>query len=357
MADAEQLAILKQGVEVWNSWRDQNPKAVVDLESADLGNANLENVNLSDAGLEGADLAHARMDQANLVGARLQRANLAHASLNRANLAHAHLENANLAFAELKAAMLPFAHLDNVNLSAANLQGARAEDARFRRANLSYARLKKAVLSFSDFRHANLVGANLEGANLMAANLDHANVSLVRFDRVVLIKTLKEVRFNPMGFWSRYLDLVLGTTVRCKGIHAVGCYGSQRLKFFLQDQDYLEELMETESGRFWCFIWWLFADCGRSLMRWAAWSGVFATVYACIYYVLGRDYFHVANMQYSFVTALYYSIVTFTTLGFGDIAPKTNVAALIVCTEVMLGYVMLGGLISIFSGKLSRRGS
>jgi hypothetical protein len=53
----------------------------------------------------------------------------------------------------------------------------------------------------------------------------------------------------------------------------------------------------------------------------------------------------------------YYSVVTFTTLGFGDIIPKTTTAAFCVTIEVILGYVMLGGLITIFASKLSRRGT
>ena len=52
---------------------------------------------------------------------------------------------------------------------------------------------------------------------------------------------------------------------------------------------------------------------------------------------------------------LYYGIVTFTTLGFGDIIPKTHWARLAVGAEVVLGYVMLGGLISIFANKFARR--
>jgi len=49
------------------------------------------------------------------------------------------------------------------------------------------------------------------------------------------------------------------------------------------------------------------------------------------------------------------SAVTFTTLGFGDIVPKTEAAAIWVMLEMAIGYVMLGGLISIFSNKLARR--
>ena len=56
-----------------------------------------------------------------------------------------------------------------------------------------------------------------------------------------------------------------------------------------------------------------------------------------------------------FPAYLYYSVVTFTTLGFGDIVPLTNGARLAVGAEVVCGYVMLGGLISIFANKLARR--
>ena len=42
-------------------------------------------------------------------------------------------------------------------------------------------------------------------------------------------------------------------------------------------------------------------------------------------------------------------------LGFGDIVPLTKLARLAVGIEVVLGYIMLGGLIAIFATKLARR--
>jgi uncharacterized protein YjbI with pentapeptide repeats len=356
MANAEQLAILKQGVQVWNSWRELNRNDLIDLASVDLSGIDLERVDLSDASLEGADLSWARLNHANLVHARLQRANLTHASMDSANLAHAQLDGANLAFSSLRDAMLPFAHLTGANLSAANLEKVRAEDACFSNANLSFATLQDAVVSCSDFRHANLHGANVEGANMTAINLECANVSLVKFDHRIFLKTLKQVRFKPAALWKKRLDLVLDSTIRCKGIHASAAFGSQRFRLFLQDQDYLEELLEMRRDRFWCFLWWLSSDCGRSLMRWAFWSLCIAFLYATIYWLLGPRYFHVEHMPFGFTTVFYYSVVTFTTLGFGDIVPKSDVAAFLVISEVIFGYVMLGGLISIFAGKLSRRG-
>jgi uncharacterized protein YjbI with pentapeptide repeats len=355
MADAQQLTILGQGVEVWNSWRTHNPDVAINLESADLNSLNLEWINLADANLEGADLSCTCLNQATLVRAKLHRANFAHASLDHANLAHAHLDRANFAFASLEEAMMPYAHLAETNFGAANLRNLRAEDAHFKHANLSYTNLQNAVLACSDFNHANLMGANLEGANMTAVNLESANVSLVKFDRNIFFRTVREARCRPRKLWRRRLDLLLGTTMRCKGIHAYASFGSQRFKLFLQDQDYLEELLETPVGRLKCYVWWLSSDCGRSLLRWAAWSVGIAFLYATIYWCLGPDLFHTEYLPFSFNTTFYYSVVTFTTLGFGDIVPRSHLAAYLVISEVTCGYIMLGGLISIFAGKLSRR--
>jgi len=47
--------------------------------------------------------------------------------------------------------------------------------------------------------------------------------------------------------------------------------------------------------------------------------------------------------------------VNFTTLGFGDIVAVNRIARIMVTLEVVLGYVMLGGLISIFANRFARR--
>jgi hypothetical protein len=44
-----------------------------------------------------------------------------------------------------------------------------------------------------------------------------------------------------------------------------------------------------------------------------------------------------------------------TTLGYGDVIPVSTGAQMIAMLQVLLGYIMLGGLLSIFSNKLARR--
>jgi hypothetical protein len=51
MADKKQLKILKQGVEVWNRWRKENPDVRIDLSGAKLVRADLKNIILREGKL------------------------------------------------------------------------------------------------------------------------------------------------------------------------------------------------------------------------------------------------------------------------------------------------------------------
>jgi hypothetical protein len=52
--------------------------------------------------------------------------------------------------------------------------------------------------------------------------------------------------------------------------------------------------------------------------------------------------------------AFCFSAVMFTSLGFSDMTPATNFGHAIVVTLVVVGYAMLGALISILANKLAR---
>ena len=89
MANPEHLAKLKQGVEVWNKWRDKNPGSITITP------------NLSYADLRGDDLGGANLSEADLSGANLSGANLSGANLNWADLSEANLSEANLAISQV----------------------------------------------------------------------------------------------------------------------------------------------------------------------------------------------------------------------------------------------------------------
>jgi uncharacterized protein YjbI with pentapeptide repeats len=133
MAKEEQLAILKQGVEVWNRWREENLDIAIDLQEAHLRGINLNSVNLSGANLSGANLREADLNRANLCDTDLRAVNFARARLIEANLKNSYLCDAYLGSANLKRASLIEAKLMQTlalyaNFNNANLTGACIED-------------------------------------------------------------------------------------------------------------------------------------------------------------------------------------------------------------------------------------
>jgi hypothetical protein len=96
MANSEHLEILKQGVKVWNAWRENNRNIDPDLSGAHLVGMNLVHVNLVNANLRNANLHIAHLDHADLINADLRDAYLGHVSLLNTNFTDSKLTNTNL---------------------------------------------------------------------------------------------------------------------------------------------------------------------------------------------------------------------------------------------------------------------
>jgi uncharacterized protein YjbI with pentapeptide repeats len=170
MANKKQLGILRKGVEFWNQWREENPRARIDLEGAELATEFLSSVNL-----RGADLQEAQLQGAYLLKANLQEANLISADLDGADLTMANIHRANL---------------HGANLCVANLLGATLLDADLQRANLRKANLKGAQLYEADLHGADLCGGSLWGTQLQRANFQDACLEDVNFEGAVFFATI-----------------------------------------------------------------------------------------------------------------------------------------------------------------------
>lgn len=148
------------------------------------------------------------------------------------------------------------------------------------------------------------------------------------------------------------------------------------LKRYIDDEQWIKSWRERGGkGKEALFIIWeATSHCGRSIGLWAVWSLFFILLFSIIFtpaphwwpdwwWGFWRDHgvtFQQTAPAYigksvNFLPCLYFSIVTFTTLGFGDIVAANWQARFWVAFEVLLGYVMLGGLISIFANKFARR--
>jgi hypothetical protein len=121
VANEEHLAVLRQGTEAWNGWRERNPDKKPDLGEGILSGAHLSGADLREADLSVADLREADLSGANLSAADLSMANVSGANLSMAGLCAANLGAADLIGANLRGADLIFANLTMANLTLADL--------------------------------------------------------------------------------------------------------------------------------------------------------------------------------------------------------------------------------------------
>ena len=176
MTNQEDLIILKQGVKVWNEWREKNPDIKPNLISTNLSGAKLSDANLSGALFYGADL----------LKANLRSADLSRAVLHCKSLRGADLREADLGWADLSWVNLREANLTSAKLHGADFRGADLGWAKLHGADLHGANLSGANLSGTDFSTANLSEVNLIWANLSQANVSKANISLAAIGYTII---------------------------------------------------------------------------------------------------------------------------------------------------------------------------
>jgi Ion channel len=76
--------------------------------------------------------------------------------------------------------------------------------------------------------------------------------------------------------------------------------------------------------------------------------------FAIIYYILPNESFNTSLDKDSYLTYLYYSTVTITTLGYGDISPKTSISQVLVILETIAGVITIGLFLNSLSIKKSK---
>ena len=301
-------------------------------------------------------------------------------SLVGMDLSGANLREANLSKDILVVIGGHLLDLRNIYLAGADLSGANLLGVDLSRTILSGTNLSKANLMGADLSETSLLEADLSGANLFGVNLSKANLMGTDISRVYLRETnlsgtnLSQVLyttdeiFNRLRRWCipyilQYIPLAkhhirkpVGITY-FKGIDTTKIDGSKNpiLKRHIEDYQFIQAF-KTKGWfhrRIVYPLWKVTSDCGRSLLIWGLWSLAFALLFGRLY-ATHPTWF---QQEMGPLSPWYFSVVTFTTLGFGDLTPKPECwqAQAWVMAEVILGYIMLGGLISIFANKLARR--
>ena len=126
-----------------------------------------------------------------------------------------------------------------------------------------------------------------------------------------------------------------------------------------EDKMHFRKRFAFFSGKHFAHLGHIFLDktsrYGHSLGRWGFTVLLFISVFAGLFALL--DYTSATSMFENYAASsgafdyFYFSIVTFTTLGYGDITPITVAEKLIVGVEVLLGFTMLGIFINLIKKR------
>jgi len=306
-----------------------------------FGSLSLIRADLARLDLSGSDLSSCDLSGADLSGTRLVGANLSEATLFGTNLAGAELLGANLEGANLTDATLQNAGLGKVRAANAQFFNTTATNATFTGADLTNADFRASRLEGTRMKETTLQSASFDGSKLSGADLSDSPVDGASFRDTDLTDTkLRSVTGYQTADW-------IGADLR-----DVDFTGAWLLRRHALDENYLHEFRNQSDRHEWLYkLWWVSSDCGRSVLRWTTWTVVIAMIYAFAYTLVDIDW---GANETSF-SPVYYSVVTFTTLGYGDVLPGSTPAQLLAVSEVILGYFSLGGMMSILSDKIARR--
>jgi uncharacterized protein YjbI with pentapeptide repeats len=222
------------------------------------------------------------------------------------------------------------------SLTYSNFSDAEFTSSKFRNADILYSNFSNSILEGCDFFGTNLTLSDFSNSRLEGADFGSAWISDVSFHG----SDLGYIKYN------RQTDF--------HNIDATKVSGSSNPFFlsFIRRKHYLKHFKEHNFGnKIIYYIWLAISDCGQSFLRWSCVSMLICLMFGVIYSRFPESFFIANNRKATAFTFYYYSVVTFTTLGFGDVVPKDLWAEIAITTEVITGYIMLGGLISIFATK------
>jgi uncharacterized protein YjbI with pentapeptide repeats len=353
----------KKDMTEWNEWRVKHPNEEIRLQSAKLQKAQLANADLRYAHLEKVDLDYAHLANVNLTEAQLELALLAHANLENANLLDANLKCAYLVDANLESAFLMYSHLEYANIEHAHLANANLMNANLENANLMNANMKNSVFTCANLEHTSLSNSNLENVKFMEANLRGARFWKSKLQGADFSRAI----IDGETLFSEYCEVDRNTKFEAVALGNLRIYPKTRqlLEYNIRRMNWKEWYKEHFLLQWPVKLFWSFSDYGISTWRIIGWffllALAFAAIYAnCAYWwspgiVNNLDVEpHLPLWHYFLLVVLrpvYFSIVTMTTLGFGDMhANEASILGHALLTlQVILGYVLLGALVTRFA--------
>ncbi|OGW83652.1 MAG: hypothetical protein A2987_04730 [Omnitrophica bacterium RIFCSPLOWO2_01_FULL_45_10] len=310
--------------------RDAYKKKLIDLlnNGSDLTGCNLKKVDLKNAHLEKARLPKSNLSQANLSGAhlfdaKLVNADLVGADLSRCELAHCDLRDADLTKSNLQNSRLWNARLEGANLNEADLTGSDLW-------NTCLFNVKLWHTLFADARSLSMRNFYKTSGLLRDPKINETGaVSAEESYRDLKRYFISNGMYNDAG-WASFREKVMERLIMKKN----------------RDLRYLPSLLMN-------FL------CGYGERPSRIVLSSLLTILLFAFFYLSFNTIESSsgqNVAMNLSDYLYYSTITFTTVGYGDFIPKPHTfPRLLAAAEAFMGVFLTGLFIFTLARKYSAR--
>jgi len=265
---------------------------------------------------------------------------------------------------------LPRAQLDSINLvNRASKSGYVMNNCDFYRANFHNSHCFKLDLSGSSLMKADFSGANLHCANLTGCNLLGTNFEGAKLEHVIWgDKALQEYQGEKAKSIDEKIDYYQQAEEIYRNLRLVS--EKQGLfevagTFFQREMTMRRKQMPRISvRRAVSKIVDLFCGYGEQPIRVVTFTWAVILSFSMLFFFSGLQYAGqpiefdlsqglVHNVE-AFVSCGYFSIVTFTTLGYGDITPVGAISRILASAEALFGSFTLALFVVVFVKKMTR---
>ena len=244
--------------------------------------------------------------------------------------------------------------------------------------HLRHADLTGITLELKNLRRSDLTGANFTLARLSKVGFDFSTLDDACFEEAILekvdlrrVESCQRVRWYEVIFDSVQVPRIERMGERCAydldpepDFHKAEFTYCQLKELYKRKGDhdasglFYEQEMDTRrragsvKDRWWLTALWLMCGYGERPARAVIFAAVVVLVYACVYNSLtlvGPG----GEIHGSFFESLYFSTVTFTTLGYGDLRPH-GWARAVAASEAILGAFVMALFIFVFCRRMVR---
>ncbi len=270
------------------------------------------------------------------------------------------------------------AYLEKADLSKTDLGGVWLIKAHLAGANLERANLERAHLYGADFQGADLFNANLQCANLKECNMGEANILEIKIDGAKILgirwgrgkRVLNEeegLRLERAGEGKRAGEKFLEAEEIYRNLRthlmSAGIFEEAGDFFYREMVVHRKQMPLCSIQRLSSKIIDVICGYGEKTFRVVTVALSFVFLNSFAYFIFGIRYGQeilrydpaqsLTQNVHEYLLTVYFSMVTFTTLGYGDIAPL-GFSRVFTMLEAFLGAFMIALFVLVFARKMIR---